>query len=175
MKWQNVKTGELFRQQFKRHSIKGIADRMVYSAAFLYKWSHPDGGKAAGGLNPLERLVAFMVATGELAPLHWLCAQFGGHFLWNPAALRLPPKVLLLRAAQHGSEWEAELVRLLAKVDAGETLRPEDGARYLELWEQVKPLGESVAACFQPGQFSQRLAAWLLPWWPVAELTATTA
>jgi hypothetical protein len=172
MKWLITKSHQVFQQQFKRHGIKQIAGKMKYSTAFLYKWTHLDGGKAAGGWNPLERLVAFMLATGDLVPLHWLCAQFGGHFLLNPAVLLLPPKVLLIRAAQQGTEWSAELVRLLAKLEAGERLKQEEGERFVELWEQVKPLGESVAACFKQGRFGKLLSAGLLPCWPMLELAA---
>lgn len=62
-----MKSHEVFQQLFKKHGVKGLAAALGLAASFLYKWSHSDGGKQAGGTNPLERLLAVIPRVGRFA------------------------------------------------------------------------------------------------------------
>jgi len=157
-----MKSHELFQQFFKKHGIKQIAAALALATSYLYKWTHPDGGKAAGGLNPLERVLALIRCTGDLAPLHWLCAQCGGFFVANPP-------VKAVRAAElpvQSCRVMKELGHLQAAVS--ETLLDGRQVRAPELrrqWDVLKSDMEWLVQACERGTW--RCGAILLPlgWW----------
>ena len=77
----NMKANEVLRKFFKKHGTKQLAATLGLSEPFLYKWCQPDGGKATGGWNPLERVAALTAATGDGMLLDHLCEQAGGRFV----------------------------------------------------------------------------------------------
>jgi len=82
-----MKANEVLRKFFKKHGTKQLAQTLGLSEPFLYKWCQPDGGKASGGWNPLERVAALTAATGDGALLDHLCEQAGGRIVHNPPAV----------------------------------------------------------------------------------------
>ena len=72
---------QFWQKYFMKNHVPFIASLLGRGESSIYKWDHADGGKAAGGWNPLDILLVIMRGTKDLAPLRWLCRQFGGVFV----------------------------------------------------------------------------------------------
>ncbi len=129
-----MKANEVLRKFFKKHGTKKLAGTLGLSEPFLYKWCQPDGGKASGGWNPLERVAALTAATGDEALLDHLCEQAGGRFV------RSAEMPTLLR------RWWTQL-----KAEMEALLKTEGGKRKAEA--ALEPAGDLQC---QPGGFRCR-------------------
>jgi len=80
-----MKSNEVLQRFFKKHGTKQLAATLGLSEPFLYKWCQPDGGKATGGWNPIERILVVTLATGDRSLVEFICKQAGGRFVQGEA------------------------------------------------------------------------------------------
>jgi hypothetical protein len=132
-----MKANEVLRAFFKKHGVKRIADALGLSESFLYKWCQPDGGKATGGWNPLERIVALALATGDVALVQWLCQQVGGYFVRNPKG-KLACQAELLPATGSVMQLIAHLQAELAEAVKDCRVTRAEAAEIRKGWEALK-------------------------------------
>jgi hypothetical protein len=147
-----MKSNEVLRDVFKKHGTKKIAGGLGLAVSFIYKWCQPDGGKASGGLNPLERIAALIRITGDLRPLHWLCEQFGGYFVANPKARPHPSRDLVLAENDVMSDF-GEMLEVIARAARDKVITPSESADIRAEWERLKSLAESFVVCCEHGDF----------------------
>jgi hypothetical protein len=81
LKGQDMKSNELLREVFREHGFKFIAAESGLALSCIYKWCEPDGGKASGALNPLERVSWLVHLTEDVRLLQWLCERQNGRFV----------------------------------------------------------------------------------------------
>src|ERR1043166_4764473 len=83
-----MKSNELLRQVCKKKGFKNVASESGLALSCIYKWCEPDGGKASGALNPLERVALLLQITNDPRLAQWVCECAGGYFVLNPPLKR---------------------------------------------------------------------------------------
>ena len=111
-----MKSGQVLRAAFKAHGFKAVAQETGLSLSCIYKWCEPDGGKASGALNPLERTAQLVALTGDEGLLDWLCAQRGGRFVRRSELPALARKYKELLLAEVGQFFQAMVKPLRASL-----------------------------------------------------------
>ena len=147
-----MKSFELLRDIFKKHGVKKIAPAMGTAVSSLYKWCQPDGGKSAGGWNPLERVASLMRVTGDLRPLHWLCEQFGGYFVLNPKGKSQHPAALLPAENRVIHEF-ADLIGLITQAVKDGKITSVEARGIRAEWERLKSVTEGFVSECEEGDF----------------------
>src|ERR1043166_1923293 len=79
-----MKSNELLRQVCKKKGFKNVASESGLALSCIYKWCEPDGSKASGALNPLERVALLLQITKDPRLAQWVCECAGGYFVPNP-------------------------------------------------------------------------------------------
>jgi hypothetical protein len=94
-----LKANELLREVIGPRGFKAVAADLGLRPKVLYKWCEPDGGKAGGRWNPLERCLDLFRRLPDLRLVEWLCAQCGGRFVPEPGACPAQRQLAGLSAA----------------------------------------------------------------------------
>jgi hypothetical protein len=89
---------EVLRGAFKKQGCKRVAQELKLSLSLVHQWSRPLQSASGNAINPLDRVLAIVLVTGDLSPLEWLCARAGGRFVSLPKPIRLSPAEMLLLA-----------------------------------------------------------------------------
>jgi hypothetical protein len=146
-----MKSHEVLRMVLKQFGFKRAAAELKLAPAYLYNWCNPDGGKANGSLNPLERLLSVMRLTGDLRPLHWLCEQCGGFFVKNPPA---SPSPAALNAAENQViHAQSEFAACVTAAAGKGGITAAEAAELRVRWEQVKSATEGFVQACERGSF----------------------
>ncbi len=147
-----MESWELLRGVFKKHGCKRVAGKLGLSLSLIHKWSRPRESGGTGELNPLDRIATVIRGTGDLQPLHWLCRQFGGHFVPNPKVNPSQP-VALLPTRNWMMLCHAQFFGTVARAMLAGGISPADGKALRRHWDEYKSKGEEfVQACERGGR-----------------------
>lgn len=135
-----MKSNELLREVLQDYGFKRAASELGLSESCLYKWCEPDGGKASGALNPLERSALLYRLTGDRRLIQWPCSQADGYFTPNPPPAPLPDS--LLKAENRMQQVVLGFLGAVSAAAAKGHLTPTDAEALLSRWEEAKSVTE---------------------------------
>jgi hypothetical protein len=154
-----MKSVAVLRAVLPKAVVKQVAADLGLHENTLYKWCEPDGGKAAGVLNPLERLAQLLQSTQDVRLVEYVCELAGGHFVRNRAVASasgedlLPATVAVLGEMGHLSAAVSEAVKD-CRVTKAEAAELRSG------WNQLQAEMELfMAGCEQNGQLPHGASA----------------
>jgi len=105
-----MKSGAVLQAVFRDANIKAVAAELGLNVKTLYKWCEPDGGRASGALNPLERCAEVWRLTEDRRVVEWICREANGYFVPNPPVT--PP------GAQEGLQLCSRVLEELGLLEA---------------------------------------------------------
>ena len=77
----NMQSHELLREVLQKANVKEVSALLGLSLSMIYKWAEPPGeGAGSGAVNPLDRIVALLNATGDERIVQWICQRAGRLF-----------------------------------------------------------------------------------------------
>ncbi len=154
-----MKSNEVLREVLQDYGFKRAAVELGISESCLYKWCDPDGGKANGVLNPMERVILLYRLTGDRRLIQWFCEQAGGYFVPNPPPAPAPQTLL---AAEN--QMQHELLEFMGGVTAAAAkgkVTATDAVSFRARWEQAKTVTEGFVTGAERGIY--RLGAFFFP------------
>ena len=130
--------------------MKEVATHLGLSSALLYKWCLP---LPSGAANPLDRISGLVRFLNDPRPLHWLCQEADGFFVWNPSTANTR-KAPVLQATQQMLKEFSELLAVISESVSGDQCIDLDEARRIRgEWEDLKTLTESFVVACEKGSF----------------------
>ncbi len=148
-----MKSHELLREVYRDSSPKAVADHVGLSLSMIYKWAEATGENGSGTVNPLDRVVALIQATGDDRIIKWLCSQSGGFYL-SDGENQSPTEKELMQAANRILQQFASLLSLIAHAAADNCISGEEAARIRSNWQDLKATTEGFVAHCERGEFS---------------------
>ena len=145
-----MQSHEVLKESVSHAGAKVLSSRLGISSSLLYKWCQPsDSPDASGSTNPLDRILRFCEATGETAPVEWLCEQCGGFFCCNPDVETDPsPFQMMDETRQIVREFSELLDAITVSLNDDQKLTTQEAGRIRREWEDLKRVGEGfVHAC----------------------------
>lgn len=139
---------EVLRECIHETGVKIVASEMRLSTSLVYKWCQ-ERADDSGADNPLDRLKRLVEITGDEAPIQWLCQQFGGFFVANPAAKSESANEPALVATQSLlREFSDILAEVSGSLAGDNSISLDEAAKIRKEWEELKTLAEAfVVAC----------------------------
>lgn len=154
-----MKSYEVLKRSVDKVGAKRVAADLSVSTSLVYKWCEqakedPDDQKS-GARNPLDRIVALMLATGDVEVIAWLCQQAGGFFVENPEE---GINTFTNEYFEHTQEMINDFSRLLAIMsssirDDGK-IDPGEAEKIRAAWENLKRYGEHFVTACEHGIFA---------------------
>lgn len=124
--------------------IKATAARMGISASMLYKWSEPaKGASSSGTVNPLDRILDLIKATGNPLPVQWLAQKASGTFIPNPPAGEMMQCDVIRNTQMILKEFSDLLDVVSRSLQDDGRIDGEEAQRIRREWEHLKQTCES--------------------------------
>ena len=145
---------ELLREVLQKANAKEVCTALGLSLSMVYKWAEPPGeGAGSGAVNPLDRIVALLNATGDERIVQWICQRAGGFFIQNPDATKGHPEYLIPATNQIIQEF-ADLLAVIAAAAADNHITSQESQDIRERWEALKSVTEGFVKCCENGNFT---------------------
>lgn len=148
------KSHEVLKQVITQCGAKVVASELGLSQSMIYKWCQSSEGETSSGAdNPLDRLLEICRASGNEAPIDWLCQQTGSFRVKNPAPTdSAAPSVVdniqtILKEFSELLEAVTESYDNELRIDEGES------ARIRKEWEELKSVTEQFVLSCEAGVF----------------------
>jgi hypothetical protein len=134
---------EVLKESVGHAGVKALSSRLNVSGSLLYKWCQPsDAPDASGSANPLDRIMQFCDATGETAPVEWLCEQCNGFFCRNPEVEMAATPVGMVGETRRVVREFSELLDAITEgLEDDEKVFRSETARIRKEWEDLKAIG----------------------------------
>lgn len=134
---------------------KALAAELGVSTSLVYKWCEPKAQATDPGAdNPLDRLLTICQATGDVAPVEWLCNQTDGFRADNPVT-ELQAGAVLKSTQQILKEFSDVLEAVSQSYDHGNRIDKKEASRIRKEWEDLKVIAESFVTACEAGQFDR--------------------
>jgi len=144
---------DVLRRALESTSPKAVAADLGLSLSLIYKWTERQGEEGGGSRNPLDRLLAFIAATGDRRIVEWLCQRCGGYFVPNPDHTGKDYEVL--PATQEIIGQFSALLHEISKAAADNRITAEEADEIRESWDSLKSYTEGFVACCEKGNFDE--------------------
>tara|TARA_B100000287_G_C20400170_1_gene689301 strand:- start:27 stop:509 length:483 start_codon:yes stop_codon:yes gene_type:complete len=147
----------LLKDVFKDKSVQHVAEQMNLSPSTVYKWAEsPDSGSASGIPNPLDRVVALILAADDPRLIRWLCEKSNGFYVENtnletngsPAQHLAPATSIVVKKF-------ADLLSTVAEAAADSKINPNEAQNIRQEWEKLKQAAEGYVKCCEEGNFKK--------------------
>ena len=143
---------ELLREVFENKTPKQVAADLGLSLSMVYKWAEPPNHASGSGTgNPLDRIEALLTSTGDHRLVQWICQRAGGFFILNPR--NTPHPHYLIPATNQIVQDFADLLHVIAKATADDTITQPEAKQIRARWEELKTVTEGFVACCEKGNF----------------------
>ena len=143
---------ELLREVFENKTPKQVAADLGLSLSMVYKWAEPPNHASGSGTgNPLDRIEALLQSTGDHRLVQWICQRAGGFFILNPK--NTPHPHYLIPATNQIVQEFADLLHVIAKATADDTITQPESKEIRARWEELKTVTEGFVACCEKGNF----------------------
>ncbi len=143
-----MESHEVLRVAIQKEGAKALAAELGVSTSLVYKWCEPKATATDPGAgNPLDRLLKICQATGDVAPVQWLCGQTNGFRVDNPettssAGAVLKSTQVILK------EFSEVLEAVSGSYGNGNRIDCKEATHIRKEWEELKSIAESfVVAC----------------------------
>ena len=144
---------ELLREVFDQKAPKQVAADLGLSLSMVYKWAEPpDHASGSGTSNPLDRIEALLLSTGDHRIVQWICQRAGGFFIRNPKDA--PHPHFLIPATNQIVQEFADLLAVIAVAAGDNQITEKESKQIRARWEELKTVTETFVACCEEGNFS---------------------
>jgi hypothetical protein len=144
---------ELLREVFKTKSPKQVAEDIGLSTSVLYKWAEPPEHAAGSGVgNPLDRVEALLISTGDQRIAQWICRRANGFFIQNPKGI--PHPHYLIPATNQIVQEFADLLAVVASAAADNKITSPEAEQIRARWEELKSATEGFVVACESGDFN---------------------
>lgn len=147
-----MQSHEVLREVFQKCSAKQVAAALDLSLSTIYKWAEPDEGAGSGTANPLDRIEALQKCTNDPRIVQWICQRAGGYFIHNPKTHNSHPAHLMPATNEIVQEF-ADLLAVIAKAAADNTISSTEADAIRARWEELKSVTEEFVLCCEEGNF----------------------
>lgn len=147
----SMKSHELLREVFQTHNPKKIAEEMGLSVSMVYKWAEPPA-QGSGATNPLDRMAALVISTGDERIVEWICAHADGFFIKNPKTGR-PRSYAVVPATNRVVQEFAEMLSVIAGAALDNDITSAEAERIRSRWEDLKSATEGFVCACENGSF----------------------
>lgn len=149
-----MQSHELLREVLQKANAKEVSATLGLSLSMIYKWAEPPGeGTGSGAVNPLDRILALLKATGDKRIVQWVCQRAGGFFIQNPADTKGHPEFLIPATNQIIQEF-ADLLAVIAAAAADNHINERESKQIRGRWEELKCVTEGFVQCCENGNFT---------------------
>ena len=149
-----MQSHELLREVLQKGNAKDVSATLGLSLSMVYKWAEPPGeGAGSGAVNPLDRILALLKATGDKRIVQWVCQHAGGFFIQNPADTKGHPEFLIPATNQIIQEF-ADLLAVIAAAAADNHINERESKEIRDRWEELKCVTEGFVKCCENGNFT---------------------
>ena len=150
-----MKSWEILRDTIKPVGVKSVAADLRVSTSLVYKWcQNSEGDDAAGADNPLDRLLRIVGATGDKAPVEWLCQEVNGYLVENPSPNEEPlPVISATRSLLN--EFSNMLAAVSGGIENDGVIDPEEAAQIRGEWEELKRRAEGFVVACEEGVYNK--------------------
>ena len=151
---------EVLKKAAERVGAKRIARDLRVSQSLVYKWCQPSAANASaagfsGARNPLDRVKALLVSTGDAELVEWLCEQAGGFFVRDPEVGGRRVDAEYIAHTQRIIEDFSNLLRVVSDAIADDGKVDETESRRIRAeWQRLKQYGESFVHACERGLFA---------------------
>ncbi len=153
-RYTHMQSHELLREVLQKGNAKEVAATLGLSLSMVYKWAEPPGeGTGSGAVNPLDRIIALLQATGDERIVQWICQHAGGFFIQNPDASKGHPEFLIPATNQIIQEF-ADLLAVIATAASDNHITEKESKDIRGRWEELKTVTEGFVQCCENGNFA---------------------
>src|SRR5690349_1399162 len=132
-----MQSHEILRDVFQECSPKQVAADLGLSLSTIYKWAEPpDAAAGSGSTNPLDRIEALLLSTGDRRLVQWICQRAGGFFIQNPKTT--PHPHYLIPATNQIVQEFADLLHVIAAAAADNQISRKEAHAIRARWEELK-------------------------------------
>jgi hypothetical protein len=140
----------LLKEVLQKVGAKQVTAEMGLSLSLIYKWAEP-ATEGSGAANPLDRVEQLLKLSGDRRLAKWVCERAGGFFIANPKTN--PEAVNLIPATNMIVEEFADLLAVIARAAADNTITREEAKDIRGRWEELKSVTEGFVRCCEAGNF----------------------
>jgi hypothetical protein len=145
-----MQSHELLKEVLQKVGAKQVTAEMGLSLSLIYKWAEP-ATEGSGAANPLDRVEQLLKLSGDRRLAKWVCERAGGFFIPNPKTN--PEAVNLIPATNMIVEEFADLLAVIARAAADNTITREEAKDIRGRWEELKSVTEGFVRCCEAGNF----------------------
>jgi hypothetical protein len=145
-----MESHELLKEVLQKTSAKQVAGEMGLSLSLVYKWAEP-AAEGSGAANPLDRIELLLKLSGDRRLAQWVCERAGGFFIANPRTN--PQAVHLIPATNMIVQEFADMLAVIARAAADNTITKEEAKDIRGRWEELKSVTEGFVRCCEAGNF----------------------
>lgn len=146
---------DVLRECIHETGVKVVASEMRLSTSLVYKWCQARQDDS-GADNPLDRLKRLVEITDNDAPIQWLCQQFGGFFVANPASkAELTNQPALTATQSLLREFSDILAEVSGSLADDNSITLDEAAKIRKEWEELKTLAEAFVMACEAGVYYQ--------------------
>jgi len=151
---------QVLKQAVEKVGAKRVAADMKLSASLVYKWCQPSTAHASaevlsGARNPLDRVKALLVSTGDPGVVQWLCEQAGGFFVRDPDLNGARVDAEYIAHTQGLIEDFSNLLRVVSDAIADDgQVDARESRKIRTEWQRLKQYGEGFVCACERGLFA---------------------